>query len=57
MGALLFIIDVYINDIPGIIKRCEIILYADNMLIYTEGNTDNNMMDDFYRVNRWLKMC
>ena len=32
LGALIFII--YINNMPRILKRCKITLYADDTLIY-----------------------
>ena len=58
LGALLFII--YINDMPNVLKKCEIVLYADDTLIFTEDSTDKqcieNMMDDVININTWLKM-
>lgn len=58
LGALLFII--YINDMPNILEKCEIILYADDTLIYAEGDTDEqcreNLMHDINKINSWLKM-
>lgn len=58
LGALLFII--YINDMPNVLQKCEIILYADDTLIFTEGHTDklcqDNMIHDINNVNKWLKM-
>ena len=38
LGAFLSII--YINDMPRIIKRYKIILYAGDTLIWAEGETD-----------------
>ena len=38
LGALLFII--YINELPNILSKCEIVLYADDTLIFTEGETE-----------------
>ena len=38
LGALLFII--YINDMPKIIKNCDIIVYADDTLIYSTWEND-----------------
>lgn len=57
LGALLFII--YINDMPNILEQCQIILYADDTLIYTEGDSSeechNNMVNDINNINIWLK--
>ena len=57
LGALLFII--YINDMPNVLTKCEIILYADDTLIFTEGDTGHqcydNMTEDINNVNEWIK--
>ena len=58
LGALLFII--YINDMPNLLKKSEIVLYADDTLIYNIGDTNEECMDnlryDIDNVNTWLKM-
>lgn len=58
LGALLFII--YINDLPSVVKRNEIVLYADDTLIFNESETDEQcnikLMEDMINVNTWLKM-
>lgn len=36
LGALLFII--YINDMPNVLDKSEMVLYADDTLIFTEDN-------------------
>ena len=53
LGALLFII--YINDMPRVLKRCKIILYANDILIYAEGETDEQckqyLLHDINNIN------
>ena len=44
LGALLLII--YINDMEKVLKKCEIVLYADNTLIFTDDKTDNLVNDE-----------
>lgn len=45
---------------PNIIEKCEIILYADDTLIYTEAISEEqckeNMKYDVNKINNWLKM-
>ena len=38
LGALLFII--YINDMEKVLEKCEIVIYADDTLIFTDDKTD-----------------
>lgn len=58
LGALLFII--YINDMPDVIDKSEMVLYADDTLIFTEGDNDEqcriNMIHDIQKINTWLKI-
>lgn len=58
LGALLFII--YINDMPNILEKCEIVMYADDTLIYAKGDTEEQCTDklthDMNNINNWLKM-
>lgn len=58
LGALLFVL--YINDMPNILNKCEIVLYADDTLIFTEGESEqicyNNLNEDMNNVSIWLKM-
>ena len=45
---------------PKVLKKCEIILYADDTLIFTEGDTGHqcydNITEDINNVNEWIKM-
>ena len=54
LGALLFII--YINDM----EKCEIVLYANDTLIFTDDKTDNlcskTLTKDMESINKWLMM-
>ena len=56
-GALLFIID--INDMENVLKKYEIVLYAEDILIFT-NKADNlcqeNLTKDMENVNKWLMM-
>ena len=58
LEALLFII--YINDMPSILKQCKLALYADDTLIYTIANSDEefheNIKYDMKKIDEWLKM-
>ena len=49
-----------INDVPRVLKRCKIILYADDTLIYAEEETDEQckqyLLHDINNINYWLKM-
>ena len=58
LGALLFII--YINDMEKVLEKCEIVLYADDTLIFTDDKTDNlcheNLTKDMESINKWLMM-
>ena len=57
--ALLFIR--YINDMPNILKKCEIILYAADTLIFTEEESEqicyNNLENkNMNNVSIWLEI-
>ena len=58
LGALLFII--YINDIVNVLKKCKITLYADDTLIYIQGEDietcKRELENEIKNVNNWLKM-
>ena len=44
LGALLFII--YINDMASILEQCKLVLYADDTLIYTIANSDEEFREN-----------
>lgn len=58
LGAILFTL--YINDMPNILKKCEITMYADDTLIFAEADTEQkcheNLNFDMENINTWLKM-
>ena len=59
LGTLLFII--YTNDdMPNVLQKCEILIYADNTLIFNISETVEecqiNLKFDLNNVNKWLKM-
>lgn len=58
LGALLFVI--YINDMPHVLKECEIVLYADDTLIFAEADREEDchekLQRDINNINNWLKM-
>ena len=58
LGALLFI--TYINDMPNILDKCEIVMYADDTPIFAENDNEqeciDNMAHDIEKLNNWLKM-
>ena len=43
-GSILFI--KYINDMPSILEKCKLILYADGTLIYTIANSDEECREN-----------
>ena len=56
LGKLLFII--YINDMANALEKCEIVLYADNIFIFTDYKEDNlchkNLPKDMENISKWL---
>ena len=58
LGALLFII--YINDIENVIEKCELVLHADEALIFTECTTCEECYEkiekDTDNIDKWLKI-
>ena len=45
---------------PNVLQKCEIVLYADDTLIFNISETDEecqiNLKSDFNNVNKWLKI-
>jgi hypothetical protein len=56
LGPLLFII--YANDIPLCIKHCNVLLYADDTVIYFSSfdvsDIDDKLNSDIANLSRWL---
>ena len=56
LGPLLFII--YVNEMPNIVKHCEIILYADDTLLYYSSNSakdiEQRINEDLLSISKWL---
>ena len=50
LGALLFII--YINDIEKALEKCEVILYADDTLIFADDRDDKLRHKNLYTYKR-----
>lgn len=48
LGAILF--KIYINDLPSILTKCEIILYADDTLIFMEENQLSSVKTNLNRI-------
>ena len=46
---------IYINNIEKVLEKCEIVLYADNTLIFTDDKTDNfcheNLLNHMEKIN------
>lgn len=57
LGAILFIL--YINDLPGAIKWCDVNLFADDTLIFCHGKNINDLINkiesDLGNIDRYLK--
>ena len=53
LGPLLFII--YINDLPKVCPKVEIILFADDTNIEAIGLSDSDINSDLVNINDWLK--
>ena len=65
LGALLFI--VFINDLPSVLHRCKIVLYADDTALFFAGRNaqtiqfalqeDLNAVGEWFSLNRLLVNC
>ena len=53
-GPLLY--NIYVNDMPDFLKFCKIILYADDVRLFINGQCDNayeKMLGDLERITQW----
>jgi hypothetical protein len=53
-GPILY--DIYVNDMPSVVKFCQIVMYADDARVYIPGNVDNGhgkMVADLENIARW----
>jgi len=58
LGPLLFTI--YINDLPLVVKKCSVIMYADDVILFYSGKTREEvqlaLQADLDRITRWSKI-
>ncbi len=51
----------YINDLPKVCQQCNIILYADDTVIFTNGKNAeevaNKLTDVLAKIISWLNQC
>ena len=56
LGPLLFI--VYINDLPIVIKECDVSIYADDTAIYTSKSSimevESSLQEDLDSISTWM---
>ena len=52
LGPLLFLL--YINDLPTIVKNCEITLFADDTKIFGDYN-ENSHLVELNKISEWMK--
>lgn len=51
----------YINDLPSVCGQCDILMYADDTVIFTHGKTAEEvamkLTDVMLKVTSWLNQC
>ncbi|XDV34363.1 hypothetical protein PO909_004527, partial [Leuciscus waleckii] len=59
LGPTLF--SIYINDLPFVCENCDIVMYADDTVIFTHGKTAAEvaikLTDELVKVTSWLNHC
>jgi len=59
LGPTLF--SLYINDLPSACENCDILMYADDTVIFTHGKTATEvaikLTDVLVKVTSWLNQC
>lgn len=59
LGPTLF--SIYINDLPFVCENCDILMYADDTVIFTHGKTAAEvaikLTDVLVKVTSWLNHC
>ena len=57
LGPLLFV--VFINDLDTVLKKTNLILYADDTVVYYSGKTSEEIIkilnDDLQELGKWFK--
>ena len=56
LGPLLFVL--FVNDLPLVLKRCQILMYADDTVIYFTGKDaqeiENTLTNELVVVHQWM---
>ena len=57
LGPLLFTL--FINDLPNVVEKCTVILYADDTTIYTSDSdpkcVSTRLKEDLSRIVKWIR--
>ena len=54
LGPLLFLL--YINDLPTIVKNCEIAFFADDTKIFGDYNENSHLVElELNKISEWMK--
>ena len=57
LGPLLFIL--YVNDLPNVICKCSILMYADDTVLFCSGSDvtkiEKKLDDELNLIGRWLR--